>query len=157
MADGMADAAGPPEDPDTSSGSAIAPFLGALTLIVAVVIGIWLMNVFSGEELTDTQRIARAASGQNDALQRQSYPDFQAFTCAAQQRDEAEVMDAQRDSVSEHGDRYVDRVEAVAIDGDHATAEVTYYFDKDKDAKQTVELSFVHEDGAWKVCSTGPS
>ena len=142
---------------DSSSGSAIAPFLGALTIIVAVVIGIWLINVFSGEELTDAQQIARAASGQNDALQRGSYPDYQAFTCPEQHGDESKVLSEHQDSVAERGDRYVDRVEGVDIEGDRATADVTYYFDGDREAKQTVEMSFVREDGTWKVCSTGPS
>lgn len=144
-----------PTEPTDKSG--IAPFLGALTIIVAVVIGIWLINVFSGDDLTDAQQIARAASGQNDALQRESYQDFQAFTCAAQQRDESEVLDAQRDSVAKRGDRYVDRVDAVVVDGDSATADITYYFDNEKEAKETVEMSFAREGGTWKVCSTGPS
>ncbi len=147
----------PTEPADSTGRSAIAPFLGALAIIVAVVIGIWLMNVFSGDDLTDAQQIARAASGQNDALQRESYQDFQAFTCAAQQGEESKVLDAQRDSVAKRGDRYVDRVDAVAVDGDTATADITYYFDNDKEAKETVEMSFAREDGAWKVCSTGPS
>lgn len=147
----------PTEPADSTGRSAIAPFLGALAIIVAVVIGIWLMNVFSGDDLTDAQQIARAASGQNDALQRESYQDFRAFTCAAQQSEESKVLDAQRDSVAERGNRYVDRVDAVVVDGDTATADITYYFDNDKEAKETVEMSFAREDGAWKVCSTGPS
>ncbi|MBB2988548.1 hypothetical protein FHR72_000005 [Mycolicibacterium iranicum] len=142
---------------DRSSGSAIAPFLGALAIIVAVVIGIWLINIFSGDDLTDAQQIARAASGQNDALQRESYQDFQAFTCAAQQGDEAKVLDAQRESEASRGARYVDKVDAVAVEGDRATADITYYFEGDRDAKETVEMTFAREDGAWKVCSTGPS
>ena len=144
-----------PTEPADKSG--VAPFLGALIIIVAVVIGIWLINLFSGDDLTDAQQIARAASGQNDALQRESYQDFQAFTCAAQQSEESKVLDAQRDSVAKRGDRYVDRVDAVVVDGDSATADITYYFDNDKDAKETVEMSFAREGGAWKVCSTGPS
>ncbi len=42
------------------------------------------------------------------------------------------------------------------IDGDRASADITYYFDSDPEAKETVEMSFAHEDGAWKVCSPGP-
>ncbi|MFB1296076.1 lumazine-binding protein [Mycobacterium sp. pW049] len=145
------------ESNEPTDKSGIAPFLGALTIIVAVVIGIWLINVFSGDDLTDPQQIARAASGQNDALQRESYRDFQAFTCAAQQGDETKVLEAQRDSVAERGDRYVDSVDAVVVEGDTATADITYYFDNDKEAKETVEMTFAREDGAWKVCSTGPS
>lgn len=144
----------PEETPDRS---AAAPFLGALVIIVAVVIGIFLINVFSSDDLTDEQQIARAASGQNDALQRADYADFRAFTCAGQQGDEAKVLSAQRDSAQKRGERYVDRVGGVAIDGDRASADITYYFGTDEENKETVEIAFVREDGAWKVCSTGPS
>jgi hypothetical protein len=34
---------------------------------------------------------------------------------------------------------------------------VTYHFDKAPDDKKPVPMTFVREDGAWKVCSTGPS
>ncbi|MDG4663327.1 lumazine-binding protein [Mycobacterium sp. 236(2023)] len=145
------------EGEDAPDKPAVAPFLGALTIIVAVVIGIWLINIFSGDDLTEEQQIARAASGQNDALQREDYQDFQAFTCAAQHGDETKVMDGQRDSVANRGDRFVDRVAGVRIDGDKATADITYYFESDENAKETVEMSFARENGAWKVCSTGPS
>ena len=40
---------------------------------------------------------------------------------------------------------------------DRATAKVTYHFDKAPDTKTGVAMTFVREDGAWKVCSTGPS
>ena len=146
----------PTEPADSTGRSAIAPFLGALAIIVAVVIGIWLMNVFSGDDLTDAQQIARAASGQNDALQRQDYPTFRTFTCAEQQGVEPEIIAEQRNSSEKRGERFVDKVGVVRVEGDRATAEVTYYFDKDREAKETVEIPFVREDGAWKVCSTGP-
>lgn len=133
------------------------PFLAALAIIVIVVIGIWLLNVFSGDDLTDEQQIARAASGQNDALQREDYADYRAFSCAGLPGDESEVLSAHRDSVVQRGDRYVDRVAGVAIEGEQASADVTYYFDNDPDAKETVEMTFAREDGSWKVCSTGPS
>ncbi|CAN3126774.1 lumazine-binding protein [Mycobacterium sp. smrl_JER01] len=142
---------------ETSSGSAVAPFLGALAIIVAAVIGIWLMNLFSGDGLTDEQQIALAASGQNDALQRSDYPDLVEFSCAGQLADEMEVLDRQRESVERRGERFLDRVAGVAIDGDRATADITYYFGQDPDAKETVEMTFAREAGTWKVCSTGPS
>ena len=55
-----------------------------------------------------------------------------------------------------HGERFVDDVTEVAVDGDRATAKVTYHFDKAPDTKTGVETTFVREDGAWKVCSPGP-
>lgn len=145
-----------PTEPSESRTS-LGPFLGALAIIAAVVIAIVLVNVFSGDEPTDDQLIARAASGQNAALQRGDYADFREFTCAQEHRAEDEILSRQRDSVTKRGERVVDAVSGVVVDGDRATADITYYFDKDTDAKETVEVTFVREGGSWKVCSTGPS
>jgi hypothetical protein len=135
----------------------MAPFLGALAIIVLVVIAIGLFNIFGGDDVPEDQRVGRAAVGQNDALQRQNYPDFRGYTCRAQQGNEAEMLARQRDSVQRRGARFVDDVAKVTLDGDRATATVTYHFDKAPDAKTGVDVTFVREDGAWKVCSTGPS
>ncbi|MDX1885495.1 lumazine-binding protein [Mycolicibacterium sp. 120270] len=135
----------------------MAPFLGALAIIVVVVIAIWLFSVFGGDRIPEDQRIGLAAAGQNDALQRESFADFATYTCAAQRGTEADVIARQRDSVAKHGARYVDDVTDVKIDADRATATVTYHFDKAPDDKKPVPMTFVREDGAWKVCSTGPS
>jgi hypothetical protein len=135
----------------------MAPFLGALAIIVLVVIAIGLVNIFGGDDVPEDQRVGRAAVGQNDALQRQNYPDFRGYTCRAQQGNEAEMLARQRDSVQRRGARFVDDVAKVTLDGDRATATVTYHFDKAPDAKTGVDVTFVREDGAWKVCSTGPS
>jgi hypothetical protein len=135
----------------------MAPFLGALAIIVVVVIAIWLFSVFSGDRTPEDQRVGRAAVGQNDALQRESYADFSTYTCAAERGKEADVLARQRDSAATRGARFVDDVTDVKIDGDRATAVVTYHFDKAQDDKKPVPMTFVREDGGWKVCSTGPS
>ena len=135
----------------------MAPFLGALAIFVLVVIAIALFNLFGDGDVPQDQQVGRAAVGQNAALQRQSYPDFRKYTCSAQYGNETEVLARQHDSVARRGERFVDNVTNVVIDGDHATATVTYHFDKAPDAKTGVEMTFVREDGAWKVCSTGPS
>lgn len=134
----------------------MAPFLGALAIFVLVVIVIGLFNVFGGSDVPEDQRVGRAAVGQNDALQRQNYADFRSYTCRGQQGIEADVLARQRDSVAKRGERFVDDVNDVVIDGDRATAKVTYHFDRTPDAKTGVAMTFTREDGAWKVCSTGP-
>ena len=134
----------------------MGPFLGALTIIVAVVIAIWLFNIFSGDELTDDQQIARAVSAQNAALQQRNYAEFLVYTCSEEWGEESEILDGQRDSVAQRGERIVERVAGVNVAGDRATAEVTYYFDKDSDTKETVQVDLVRREGVWKVCSTGP-
>jgi hypothetical protein len=135
----------------------ITPFLAALAIIVLVVIAIGLFNFFGDDELPADQLVGRAAVGQNDALPRENYADYRDYTCSAQQGSEADILARQRDSVAKRGERFVDDVTNVVIDGERATATVTYHFDKAPDAKTGVETTFVREDGAWKVCSIGPS
>jgi hypothetical protein len=143
-------------EPAESDRPTFAPFLGALTIIVLVVITIGLFSIFGGD-VPEDQRVGQAAVGQNDALQRQNYADFRTYTCRDQHGVEAEVLAGQRDSVAKRGERFVDGVTDVVIDGDRATAKVTYHFDKAPDTKSSVSMTFVREDRAWKVCSTGPS
>jgi hypothetical protein len=131
----------------------MAPFLAALAVIVVVVIAIWLSNFFQGDEQNEDKRVATAAVAQNDALQRQNYADFRAYTCRAEHGTEPDFLGRQRESVAAQGERYVDGVSNLTIDGDRATATVTYHFDKAPDAKTNVETTFVREEGAWKVCS----
>ena len=133
------------------------PFLAALAIISLVVIGIALVNYFSNDELTPEQQVVRAAVAQNDALQKENYADFAKNTCRAEQGTEAEVLAGQRDSKDKQGRRLIDDVTDVVIDGNSATAKVTYQFDKTPDAKTDVATTFVLEDGAWKVCSSSPS
>ena len=130
--------------------------MAALVIIVLVVIAIGLLNLFGGEERPADQQVATAAVGQNDALQRQNYADFRDYTCGALHGSEAEVLAAQRESAEKRGERFVDDVTAVKIDGDRATATVAYHFDNAPDTKENVEMTFVREGGAWKVCSPGP-
>ena len=135
----------------------MAPFLAALAIIVIVVIAIWLINVFEGDRTPEDQRVGTAAVGQNDALQRGNFADFGTYTCVKLRGVEADVLARQRDSVAKRGARFVDDVTDVKIDGDRATATVTYHFEKAPDDKTPVPMTFVREDGAWKVCSTGRS
>lgn len=130
----------------------MAPFLGALAVIVLVVIGIAVANLFSGDGLSEEQRVGRAAVGQNDAMQRENWGSFGDYTCRDQRGTEADFLARQRDSVAKQGARFVDDVTGVRIDGDRATGTVVYHFDKAPDTKLNTETTFVREDGAWRVC-----
>jgi hypothetical protein len=130
----------------------MAPFLGALVIIVLVVIGIVAFNRSDGDSSPE-QDVSRAVVGQNDAIQRQNYGDFRDYTCRAEQGSEADFLARQKDSVAKNGERYVDGVRDVRIDGDRAIAGVTYHFDKTADSPFGTELTVVREDGTWKVCS----
>jgi hypothetical protein len=150
----------PGAEPDPDSGDdrpTIVPFLGALAIIVLVVIGIVALDAFSDDGPTPEQELGRAAVAQNDALQRSAYQDFVTYTCEEQRGVEAEVLARQRDSVASRGERYVDGVSDAQIDDDHATATVTYHFDKAPDTKVAAEMEFVRDGETWKVCSPGPS
>jgi uncharacterized protein HemX len=141
----------PEPEPDRPT---IAPFLGALAVIAIVVIGIVLFNVFGSQHTTPGDQVAQAAVAQNDALQRQDYAAFRNVTCRAEQGLEADFLARQRDSVAKDGERYLDDVTDIRIDGDRASATVTYHFDKTAETKTPSELNFAKEDGAWKVCSS---
>jgi hypothetical protein len=140
-----------------ADGPTMAPFLGALAIILVVVIAIWLFSLFESDPTPQDQTVDRAAVGQNDALQRENFADFGAYTCEKVRGSQTDMVARQKDSVAKRGARFVDDVTDVKIDGDRATATVTYHFDKTPDAKTPVPMTFVREDGAWKVCSTGPS
>ena len=140
----------PEPDPDRPS---IAPFLGGFAVFALVLIGIVLFNVFGSATTTPGDQVAKAAVGQNDAMQRQDYGKFRTFTCRAAQGAEADFLARQRDSVVKNGERYLDDVTAIRIDGNQASATVKYHFDKTKDTPFGVAVSFANEDGAWKVCS----
>ena len=146
-----------PADDSAADRPTMAPFLGALAIIVLVVIAIALVNIFGKNGAPEDQQVSRAAVGQNDALQRQNYADFRTYTCRDQQGTQADVLARQQDSVTKRGERFVDDITDVVIDGDRANAKVTYHFGKAPDVKTGVPMTFVREDGAWKVCSTGPN
>lgn len=139
----------PEPEPDRPT---IAPFLGAFAVIAIVVIGIILFNVFGSSTTTPGDQVAQAAVGQNDAMQRQDYGKFRNLTCRTAQGSEVDFLARQRDSVAKNGERYLDDVTNIAVDGERASATVTYHFDKTAETKTPAEVSFVREDGAWKVC-----
>lgn len=150
--------AGNPADRDRPTAT---PFLLALVIIAVVITGILVVNSGGGDG--DPEQIGRAVVAQNDALQRQDYAAYKASTCAAEHGTEADVLDRQRASVAEKGERYVDGAGEVRVDDDgtKAWATVRYHFGDDEDAVENTQVSatmtFVREDGAWKVCSPGPA
>jgi hypothetical protein len=139
--------------PEPADRRTALPFFAALAIIGIVVIAIALVNYFGDDELTPEQQVVRAAVAQNDALQKENYADFRANTCRSEQGTEAEVIAGQRDSKDKQGRRLIDDVTDVVVNGDDATAKVTYQFDKTPDTKIDVETTFVREDGTWKVCT----
>jgi hypothetical protein len=143
-------------EPDENR-STMVPVLAALAIAVVALLVFFVLGQFGGRgPLPDDAAVGRAVVGQNDALQRGDYTDFRAFTCAAQQGPENQVLDDQRRSSAVRGARYVDDVKDIAVAGDRATATAVYHFQKAPDDKVSTPLTFVREDGTWKVCSPGP-
>jgi hypothetical protein len=81
---------------------------------------------------------------------------FRTHTCVAQQGTEPQVLADQRQSKNTKGNRFVDDIKDFAITGDRATATVVYHFEKKVDDKVSTPMTFVRENGTWKVCSAGP-
>jgi hypothetical protein len=134
----------------------MAPFIGALAVIVVVLISIVVLNkgsVVGGGEPNPDQAVRTAVVGQNDGLQRLDYGRYQTYTCKAQYGTQADVIAKQRDSAVKNGQRYIDEVSDIRIDGDHATATVRIHFDKTADKTAEAPVTLVLQDGAWKVCS----
>ena len=141
----------PAEDRPTFMPIAIA------AAIVVVAMGVmWALSFFRGDEVPDEGRVGRAVVAQNDALQRGNYADFRSQTCFAQQGTEAQVLADQQQSESAKGNRFVDDVKDFKVSGGDATATVVYHFEKTPDDKVSTPMTFVKENGDWKVCSPGP-
>ena len=61
----------------------------------------------------------------------------------------------QKQSKAAKGNRFVDDVKDFAVTGDRATATVGYHVEKSADNKSNTPMTFVRENGGWKVCSPG--
>ena len=142
-------------NPDDNRGSLI-PIVTAVAVIVVALIAIWVLRMFRGDVQPDEGRIGTAVVGQNDALQRGNYADFQTFTCVAEQGSEARVLTDQQQSKIAHGARIVDDLTGIAVTDERATATVVYHFERSPDDKIKTATTFVRENGEWKVCSPGP-
>lgn len=132
------------------------PILIALGVVGIVLIAMVVLRVVRGDEVPDEAAVGRAAVGQNDALQREDFADFQLFTCVAEQGSANQMIAAQRQSKDARGARYVDDVKDITVTGDRASATVVYHFEKSESDKVSKPMTFVRESGDWKVCSPGP-
>lgn len=136
--------------------SSLLPIALAATIVILAMVTMWALNFFRSDKVPDDGLVVRAVIAQNDALQRESYTDFRSYTCAAQQGTEPQVISDQRQSQNAKGNRFVDDIKDFAITGDQATATVVYHFEKTPDDKVSQPMTFVRENGTWKVCSPGP-
>lgn len=141
---------------DGENRSTATPILAALAIVGIAAAGIVVAKLLRGDVQPDEGHIGRALVAQNDALQREDYVDFRSVTCVAQQGTENQVLAEQRQSTQAKGPRIVDDLTGLAVDGDQATATVVYHFEKSEDDKISVPMTFVKENGEWKVCSPGP-
>ena len=143
-----------PDDP-ADRGSA-APILIALGIVAFVLIAMTIFRMIGSTGVSDENSIGRAVVAQNDALQREDYAAFRAYTCPDDQGAQADVLAGQQRSKAAKGARFVDNVRGVKVEGDRATATVVYHFENSKDDKVTVPMTFARTDGGWKVCAIGP-
>lgn len=142
---------------EDGGGSSVAPFMIALVVVVLVLIAIGLTNLFSAQPDADKEQIIRAAIGQNDALQRVDHQAYADYTCPALAGTADDLALRQKSSLDARGARYLDSINNIAVNGDRATATVSYFFDSDRDEKVDAPMVFERRDGRWQVCSSGPS
>ena len=140
-------------DDDERAGGSPLPFMIALGVVVIVLIGIGLNALLNPGGDTDRDQVIRAAIGQNDALQRVDHDAYAGFTCPPLAGTAEQLAARQQASVAAHGDRYVDGVNNIAIDGDRATATVVYFFGSDRSKKVDTATTFERHDGKWQVCT----
>jgi len=136
--------------------SSVMPIAIALGVVAVLLIVVVVSRMIKGDAVPEEALVGNAVVAQNDALQRENYPDFRRYTCAAQQGAEVQVLDEQRKSKAAKGNRVVDDVKDIAVTGERATATAVYHFEKSADNKVTAPMTFVRENGAWTVCSPGP-
>jgi hypothetical protein len=144
-------------EPAEDRSSSILPIVIAAAIVIVAMGSMWALTFFrTDDKLPDDGLVVRAVVAQNDALQRENYTDFRSYTCAAQQGTEPQVLSDQRQSKNTKGNRFVNDIKDFAITGDRATATVAYHFEKSPDDTVSQPMTFVRENGAWKVCSPGP-
>ena len=131
------------------------PIAIALAIVVVALGSIWVLRLFRTDEVPDEGLAGRAVVGQNDALQRENYPDFLAYTCIAQQGTETQVLAAPTPCTSAKGTRVAAHARALPVSGGRATGTVVYHFEKSAENKISTPMTFVRENGGWKVCSPG--
>lgn len=134
----------------------VMPIAMALGVVVVALLAMGVLRLIKGDDVPAEGRVGRAVVAQNDALQRENYPDFRHYTCAAQQGTESQVIGDQRQSAAAKGNRFVDDVKDLVVTGDRATATVVYHFEKVPDDKITTPMTFTRENDMWAVCSPGP-
>ena len=144
-----------PADP-AENRSTVMPIVTALVIVGIALVAFIAVRLFQGDAPPDENQIGRAVVGQNDALQREDYADFQTFTCVAQQGTQNQVLADQRQSRADKGARVVEDVTAIAVTGDRATATVVYHFEESVADNVSTPMTFIRENGEWTVCSPGP-
>lgn len=136
--------------------ASVMPIAIALGVVAVVLIVMVVSRLIKGDDIPDVDQVGRSVVAQNDALQRENYPDFRRSTCAAQQGAESQVLDEQRKSKAAKGNRFVDDVKDITVSGERATATAVYHFEKSPDDKISTPMTFVRENDVWTVCSPGP-
>lgn len=147
---------GAPDSESNADRPTFLPILIALGIVAFVLIAMTLFRMIGSTGVSDENGVGRAVVAQNDALQREDYAAFRAYTCPDDQGTQADVLAGQQRSKAAKGARFVDDVRGVKVEGDRATATVVYHFENSKDDKVTVPMAFARTDGGWKVCAVGP-
>lgn len=133
-----------PDETDADTGS-IGPFLGAVTVIVLLIVGVVLAQVLSpaGDEIDDGERISRAVADYVRAHNEDDTAVLDRLRCEALPADRAPLSDVD-------GDVGFDGTGAVSIDGDRGTVEVRTTVG---DTRETETWQVTRIDDLWRICA----
>jgi len=122
------------------------------------VIAIALFNIFGDNGSPSDQQVGRSSGGQNDALQRQDYARLPYLTCRDQQGIQAECACLGNGiRWDRRGQRFVDDVTDVVIDGDRGKRQVTYHFRQHRMSKPVFDDVPCVRTRAWRSVRPAPT
>ncbi len=148
------------DDDRTASRGALWPFIAAVAVIVIGVGAVVLSNLLrpSDDRVTDSTQVQYAINDNYTARNGIDYAKYRASTCSSVHdagdfpTEATFVADNQR-SRDEFGKILIPEITDVVVDGDRATAQVHWHFEKKgSDAKTVTSTVVVREGDQWKVC-----
>lgn len=132
------------------------PFLAALAVVV-LVIGVILIvqwvRPFDGR-VSDDDAIRMAVNDHYTALNALNYETLKMSTCAAKVPPLETFLETNRKLRDANGMRIIPagKIADISINGDHATTNVTWHYEKNAAAVTTTPTTLIRQDERWKVC-----
>ncbi|GGF93955.1 hypothetical protein GCM10007304_04690 [Rhodococcoides trifolii] len=127
------------DDPDRAHASSSTPILAALVIAVLLIVGVVLVSVFrpADQNVSENDRVGTAVTRYVDARNDGNLADVLCSPTASQPFS------------SENGEMKLKTIDAIAVDGAVATADITAEFGGEDIEGQ---MTFTKSGDDWKVC-----